>query len=365
MILSPSLYPLLNKLLTQKQENTMISNILIEWLGYPEPLLNNVPSTSITQLQSSFFAQFETELSTQDVTRIRKQKPDEVFSILAVKPFLNNPYAQCVTPAHVTSHTWELTYETYEAFEPFVSGDVLVHKDRHYLEQTPIGFFDQRFRYLVLKQHDVTWMSMTPFEIITMQPILEKLSGSVVTLGLGLGYFAFMAASNPLVTHVTVIEKDATLIDLFNKHILPFFPNQSKLTILNMDALDYVKTPKDVDHMFVDIYHTAMDGWPLYLRFKSIESTWTKTTWSYWLESSILAYLRRFLMSFLEEQTLGYREDKYALTNDVTDELFHNLYRHTKSISVTDEPSLLEWLSDDSIKRLAATHLKSLSQKCS
>jgi hypothetical protein len=204
----------------------------------------------------------------------------------------------------------------------------------------------------VLKQHDVTWMSVTPFEMMTMQPILDQLSGSIVTLGLGLGYFAFMAANNPRVTHVTVVEKDATLIDLFNNHILPFFPNKSKLTIIKMDAFEYIQTPSVVDHIFVDIYHTAMDGWPLYLRFKSLETTWNHTTWTYWLESSILAYLRRFLIHFLEEQTLGFGKDKYRLTDNVTDQFFHHVYMLTTTLTLTDYSSLVQWLSDDGIKQL-------------
>ncbi len=352
MILSPSLRPFLKTLITQKENNAMISELLIEWLGYHQPLPNIGPSTSRDHLIKAFYNQFDDELSPQEITLIQKQEPDAMFSILPITTFMDNPYARMVTPAHVTSGSWELTYETYAPFEPFLCGDVHVSKHHHYREQTPIGFFKQPFRYLVLKQHDVTWMSVTPFEMMTMQPILDQLSGSIVTLGLGLGYFAFMAANNPRVTHVTVIEKDATLIDLFNNHILPFFPNKSKLTIIKMDAFDYIQTPSDVDHIFVDIYHTAMDGWPLYLRFKSLETTWNHTTWTYWLESSILAYLRRFLIHFLEEQTLGFGKDKYRLTDDVTDQFFHHVYMLTTTLTLTDYSSLVHWLSDDGIKQL-------------
>ena len=352
MILLTSLESLLNRLWIQKEHNMMMADILIEWLSKGDPLLNATSKATLEMFSNAFYEQFQDELSSNDINLIRQQKPDEVFSKLDPTTFENNAYAQIVRPLKHRVNDWELTYETYKPFQPFVSGDVVVDPNHHFREQTPIGFFDQPFRYLVLKQHDVTWMSVTPFEIRSMEPILQTLSGTVVTLGLGLGYFAFMASQNPKVTHVTIIEKDATIIELFRNKILPFFTNKLKIQILQMDALEYAKTPKPSDHLFVDIYHTAEDGWPLYIQLKKLESHWPHTKWTYWLESSILAYVRRYLLTFLDEQIKGYDEHDYPLTSSFVDQLFHSLFITTKALTLSDEISLLHWLSDENIKKI-------------
>jgi hypothetical protein len=273
--------------------------------------------------------------------------------------FINNPFYQRVKPHPITQGKWQLAYETYVPFQGVLTGDVVTNSANHYLDATPLGYFVEPFYYLVIKQQGVTWMSVTPFEINTMAPILNKMNGKVITLGLGLGYFASMAALKPEVDEVLVIEKDKQVIQLFLKHIYPHLENKEKIKIKHADAFDFAKeNPEPFDHLFVDIHHTAEDGLPMYIKMKKIEALSRSGQWHYWLESSILALFRRYMIVFLQEQQLGFDHGHYQNPTTVEDYLYCGLFETTKNISIDSLKELDQWLSIASIKSiLASIHL--------
>jgi hypothetical protein len=265
--------------------------------------------------------------------------------------FIHNPYYQRVKPKPITQGNWQLSYETFTPYQGVLTGDVISHPTNHYLDATPFGYFTKPFYYLVIKQHDVTWMSVTPFEINTMAPILEQIRGKVVTLGLGLGYFAAMAALKPEVNEVVVIEQDKQVIQLFLTHIYPQLPNKEKITIIHDDAFTYLKTSKrPFDHLFVDIYHTADDGLPIYMRMKKIEQLSTSGKWHYWLESSIISLFRRYMVVFLQEQLLSFDSSHYAHPNNKEDEFYRGLYLINEDTLIQSLTDIDQWLSDSSIQ---------------
>ena len=265
--------------------------------------------------------------------------------------FIHNPYYQQVKPKPITQGNWQLGYETFIPFQGVLKGDVVTDPTNHYLDATPLGYFNDPFYYLVIKQHDVTWMSVTPFEINTMAPIIEKMFGNVVTLGLGLGYFASMAALKPEVNEVLVIEQDNQVIQLFLKHIYPLLPNKEKITIIHDDAFAYLKkTNHPFDHLFVDIYHTADDGLPVYIRMKKLEQLSTSGQWHYWLESSILSLFRRYMVVFLQEQLLSFDDGHYQHSNNREDEFYRGLYLLNQDTSIQSLNDIDQWLSDSSIQ---------------
>jgi hypothetical protein len=273
--------------------------------------------------------------------------------------YISNPFYQRVKPVPIIQGKWQLGYETYLPFQGVLTGDVISNRTHHYLDATPIGYFSEPFYYLVIKQQEVTWMSVTPFEINTMAPIIEKIFGNVVTLGLGLGYFAAMAALKPEVNEVVVIEQDNQVIQLFLKHIYPLLPNKEKITIIHDDAFAYLKkTKRPFDHLFVDIHHTAEDGLPMYIRMKKLEALSRSGQWHYWLESSILALFRRYMIVFLQEQQLGFDRSHYQNPTTVEDYLYCGLFDTSKNISINSLKELEQWLSIASIKSiLASIHL--------
>ena len=128
-----------------------------------------------------------------------------------------------------------------------------------------------------------------------MKEPIARASGNVLTLGLGLGYFAFHASQKETVTSVTVIEREHDVIELFQKLILPQFPHKEKIRIIRADAFDYMQTelPKaSYDFIFADLWHDASDGLELYLKLKQMESNAHGTPTDYWIEPSLLSCLR-------------------------------------------------------------------------
>ena len=267
--------------------------------------------------------------------------------------YISNPFYQRVKPVPITQGKWQLDYETYLPFQGVLTGDVISNRTQHYLDATPIGYFSEPFYYLVIKQQEVTWMSVTPFEINTMKPVIDKMNGKVVTLGLGLGYFASMAALKPEVKEVLVIEKDQHVIDIFLKHIYPYIENKEKIKIHHQDAYDYLKTnAHDFDHLFVDIHHTAEDGLPMYIKMKKIEKLSRSGQWHYWLESSILALFRRYMIIYLQEQVLGFDSSHYQEPTTLEDHLYRGLYDATENVFFQSIEDLNQWLSISSIQTL-------------
>lgn len=119
-------------------------------------------------------------------------------------------------------------------------------------------------------------------------------TGCVVTFGLGLGYYAYMVSEKSAVESVTIVEKDSVVISLFKTYILPQFPGKQKVTIIQADAFEYAIHQMPVrkyNYAFVDLWHDVLDGYPLYLEMKKMESLSPETTFLYWIEDSLLSYI--------------------------------------------------------------------------
>lgn len=349
--------------LTQTQTfNIALAHQLIDFI------LSNPPSIQKTNLVKKVKDDHLSEMEAYQLLLMSqclkdpviKQHPD-LFA-LSLKPYLHqldpatfvsNPFYQRVKPHPITKGKWQLGYETYIPYQGVLTGDVITDPIHHYLETTPLGYFLNPFYYLVIKQQDVTWMSVTPFEINTMAPVINKMRGNVITLGLGLGYFASMAALKPEVKEVLVIEKDHQVIQLFLKHIYPHLENKEKIKIHHEDAFDYLKrNPRCFDHLFVDIHHTAEDGLPIYIRMKKLEKLLRLGQWHYWLESSILALFRRYMIVFLQEQLLLFDEHKYQNPKTLEDYLYQGLYNVNQKTSINSLTDIDHWLSNASIQSI-------------
>ena len=88
------------------------------------------------------------------------------------------------------------------------------------------------------------------------------------------------------------------VISLFEKHILPQFPNREKIRIVNSDAFEYAKKTapgEKYDFIFADFWHDAGDGRDLYLKMKEYEKYSPESEYSYWLEDTIKCYLDKDL----------------------------------------------------------------------
>ena len=184
---------------------------------------------------------------------------------------------------------FELGYASYRPYELFVADDLRAYPDGAVLPV--LGYFAQPFAYPVLTENGREWMTATPNEINTIRPMAEAAHGHVLTLGLGLGYFAFHALLNPRVERVTAVERSADAIRLFRERILPAFPRPERLTILQADA--FAAAPAlyqsgQYDFVFADLWHDAADGLPMYERLKQMEVPGPE--YRYWIEKTLEFY---------------------------------------------------------------------------
>jgi hypothetical protein len=267
--------------------------------------------------------------------------------------YRSDPYARLVTPKPARSKMWALTYDRYQPFEGFLCQDIQTDPRNFYAEKTSFGYFAEPFRYLAAKQNGVTWMSVTPHEIETMRGPIAQAHGSVVALGLGLGYFPFMASLRSEVKSVLAIERDPSDIALFHERLLPFFPHPEKISVRQMDAFAFLKEGEPFDFLFADLWHQAADGLPLYLRLKKFERNHPQAVFSYWIEPSLLALLRRALIILMDEEKRGAKDESYLKAITPSDELINELHFALKGQVISSFGEAMAFLSDGSLRALA------------
>ena len=226
--------------------------------------------------------------------------------LLDKRLFCRDPYYSTIVFPNVTEGRWTLTQQSYAPYELIPYDDIVVLDD---LTEIPsVGFFDEEFIYPAVLEDDNEWMMVTPEETGTIREDIAKASGNVVTFGLGLGYYPFMVSNKPDVRSVTIVEIDETVAELFQKHILPQFPNKDKIHVVCSDGFEYARDimpSGHFDHAFVDMWHDASDGLPMYIKMKKLESYNPDTSFGYWIERSILSRLRWFVFDALTEDGAG------------------------------------------------------------
>ena len=213
----------------------------------------------------------------------------------------SNPYYQNIHFDNQKSGRFELSMASFRKYELFMYN---TPTDRFQGVMIPaIGTVDHRFKFPNIKENESAWMSITPNEIYTMKKPIEDASGNVLTLGCGMGYFAYMTALKDDVESITIVEKESDVIDLFTNFILPQFSCKEKIHILQADAFDFMENLSDgqYDYCFVDIWKGNTDTVP-YLKMKKLCSRFHKTALSYWIEDALIATIIGFVyMIILEE----------------------------------------------------------------
>ena len=279
---------------------------------------------------------------------------DEIESIDAAS-IKHNPYYQALMSIKPFKEG-DVSYyfDTLKAYALFLSEDKGKDPLISSNEKTILGFINEDLLIPTLKQGNARWMSLLPHELHTMAKPISEAHGNVLIYGAGIGYFAYMCDIKKEVSSLTIIENDPKILSLFKKRFLPLFPQQGKVKLILGDALEYNKR-SDVhyDYCFVDIYHGEVDGFPLYCKLKASEGIASHT--DYWIEGALLAYFRRHLIVYLEEQLYeGYDESVYQEdTSTPSAKLLLQIYQVTQEDSLASEADLVYFLSDAHLKELA------------
>ena len=300
----------LDALKKTKQENFALFRAVAAYLNEFPCLINKEIMDEIVDGVSeneelSFALFLSTALSQDDdeAKLFEKEYFKKSVKKLSADEYKNNPYFKNIIIPKKKVGTWELGYQSYQPYEGFVYDDIEVLDG--YREIPKIGFFSEEFSFPTVFEDGVEWMAIKPNEIETMKPHIEKMSGDVCVFGLGIGYFAYMVSEKADVSSVTIVERDSSVINLFEKYILPQFPNKDKIKLVKSDAFDFAKKKMPLekfDCAFVDLWHDVSDGVDLYIKMKKLEVKNPNTKFHYWIEKSILSNLRWHIFEGIEKR---------------------------------------------------------------
>ena len=205
--------------------------------------------------------------------------------------FIADSYYKNIRVPNVKKDSWELKQEKFKPCEAFLADESMLCHDGRLIPQ--IGFFEEEFSFPAALQDGREWMTVTPHEIRTTVPAVRASFGNVLTYGLGLGYFAYMASEKENVETVTVVEKDKNVIELFEAYILPQFGNKEKIKIHCADAFDFAEKETSKTHydvIFADTWHDPSDGVEMYKRFVACEKYSPDSKFFYWIEKTLKYY---------------------------------------------------------------------------
>jgi len=219
-----------------------------------------------------------------------------------IDQYLNTPYHQNISLASIKANDYELSQEIIPA-NKLINLSFLKDDPEKALNDTFIlKAYNKPYNCVVLKQNDLLWMTDTPQEANTIDPYAQKAFGNVLNFGLGIGYFVYMACLNPKVKTITIIEYSKEVIDLFNKYLLPQFPQNKKITIIQGDAFHYFNQSfvEQFDYTFVDIYKSNEDG--LITIAKMLDQYLPQYQQiDFWIESTCVELVRAMMLEFFYE----------------------------------------------------------------
>lgn len=296
---------------------------------------------------------WELDYDNEENQKILHDYVEDCFCEIDMKEYEENSYYKNIKISEIKNKNYHLFYDHYSPYEMFPLNDVTISDN--YLEKTFFGFSKNNFNFIALNLNNETWMSITPNEINTMQNSIKNAKGNVLVMGLGLGYFPYMISKKDEVKKIDIVEMDKEIINIFNKNIFPSFENKNKIQLMNKNAFDISKEEiSKYNFVYVDLYHNPVDGLPIYIKFKKIEAS-HNVKFEYWLEEGILAYLRRLVITVMQESMQGFSDNNYKNFNNEEDQIINEIYFKTKNIEFRKFEDINSFLKNDSLKKIAKT----------
>jgi len=285
---------------------------------------------------------------------INKAKLNEITQ-LKTSDFSFNPYLKNIKFNNFSSFNYSFYNNHYKPYECFIYKDISSSKSNDYVEINHLGYFPNNYYFQELQQNGITWMSLKPHEILTMEKPISLVSDNVITFGLGLGYFSYMVSNKSNVQNIKIIEKSEVLIKLFENTILNQFINKDKISIECIDMYKYLEKSdafNNYSYAFIDTYHNEEDGIYTYIKFKNIENKYPDTKFIYWIENSLICYLRRMILTLMEEEYYDY-EVNYNKSYSVYDEIINSIHHILLNKTFNNYNEIIDFLDDSSLKEFA------------
>ena len=227
---------------------------------------------------------------------------DDIKSLfIEKKDYINNPYLQNINFKDVKLKDFSYETVTIEKGYLFNIDEIQDDKNKELNDYMILRAYKQDTDMMFLKQGKQEWMMASISEFRTNDPYAKKAHGNIITFGLGIGYFIYMASLNENVKSITVIEKSKEVIELFNQ-IKDQFPNKD-INIINGDAFDYFNQQylKQFDYIYVDIYQNNVDGRIMIEKLlEQYLPPYDKC--NFWIENSCLSIVKSLIFIYYYEQ---------------------------------------------------------------
>lgn len=278
---------------------------------------------------------------------------------LSSMEFMESPYHKAIQLEKIQDDRFVYKKEVLPAHQLF-NADVIQMDERQELnEWMKLRALDEPVEAAVLWQDEDVWMLDAPSEANTIDPYAAKASGKVLTFGLGIGYFIFMAMRNPNVTSITVVEQSTEVIEMFKTFLLPQFPTHIPLNIIQGDAYEYFnqKFIQGYDYVFVDIHKSNDDGLDVMRQMlSSYMPPFEKV--DFWIEDSCLEIMPSLIFHYLK--SLAQRK-KWTLADRYLNGLLKEIDTFFKGIDdvIEDEESMKYYMYNREImRRILGYHSK-------
>ena len=345
---------IVNKFIETKEENILIDNIYNDFFENYSRSIKESEIKEANNYYSLFCEKLDIDKDDKEFALLAKKYHLSNFDKLDESNFTNNPYYKNIhLKGDIKHKNLLLTKSTILPYQAFIYKDIDLINNDYYREINHLGYFVHPFTYLDLIEKEETWMSITPHEIFTMGKSLNEVKGNVLVLGLGLGYYPYMASLKKEVNTVDVIEINKDIINIFKDNLFNQFSEKEKIRIIESDALTYLKTNNlyKYDYIFIDLWHNPIDALPLYIKIYNLLYRYNIKV-NYRIENSIISALRRALITLLEENLEGYKDNDYLKSQNDYDLLINKLYFKTKDKKISSEEELYEFLSEENIKKI-------------
>lgn len=263
-------------------------------------------------------------------------------------------------PYYKNIHLKDISFGDISYEERIIQERTLMNTDfskphgKYLFHDHPLGYFKESMSMPALFEGDTLWMSPAISEFRSMEEVIKKGQGKCVTFGLGIGFILYMWLLKKEVTEVTVVEENEKVIALFQQEILPQFPKDKPIHVLQGNALDYFHDDflKNYDYAFVDFWASTKDGLPALT--KLLQKQVTSPHVDYWIEEAILMDLKYLVALYLhhlyEEKPL----EDFMMNQDLEMMPYAikvNLFFKHFSMTLTTERDLLHLLHSKKILR--------------
>lgn len=253
---------------------------------------------------------------------------------LSTQEYIKNPYTSHIRFDDLSQTAFKYTQETIQAHELFSVSSIVDDENRELNDWMRLRAMDEPYQATFLWQDNEVWMLDAPSEMNTIEPYAKKAKGKVLTFGLGIGFYVYMALLNDDVESVTIVERSPEVIQLFNTVLKSQFPQNKEIVIIQGDAFDYFNedTLNRYDSVFVDIWQSNKDGLEMIERLLEQYNPPFDHV-DFWIESSCMEIIHALVFMVIKGMLEGKTyKNKDPMINRIVGKINHYLHQIDETV---------------------------------